>query len=194
MPDSISDGRSRNTAHVDIENRLWVNAKSSSIQHVISSVDQDAYQVSGSATLSSGTVVALHIINNDPNKNMTITYLRHQIIGASGGTDFPNANNWFSARLGRSYSADGSVVLPVNMFGGSGNAAAITTYEGNPTLTGTAFEFDRWYTKADGDMNTYNKEGALIIPPNRTIELSYVGDRTSGIIHTRISFTMESHL
>jgi len=41
-------------------------------------------------------------------------------------------------------------------------------------------------------MNTFNKEGALIIPPNQTMEVSYIGDRTGGTIYTRISFIMGS--
>jgi hypothetical protein len=194
MPETIVDAGTRNAAHVDTDHRLWVNAKSSSIQHIVSEIEEEAYQVIGIATLGSGTVVVLHLTNNNPNKHITVTYLRHQVIGASGGTDFPNSSNYFSIRCGREYASGGAEVTPVNMFIGSGNTPDITVYNNNPTLTGTATEFDRWYTKADGDMNTFNKEGSLIIPPNKTIEISYVGDRTGGSIYARISFIMEAEL
>ena len=83
------------------------------------------------------------------------------------------------------------MTTPVNVFAGSGNDAEVTAYQGAPTLAGTATEIDRWYTKAEGDMHAFNKEGAVIIGPNRTMELSYVGDQTNGILYTRLSFIMK---
>ncbi len=192
MPDSIQDGTTGAwRAKVDSNNRLHVKSKSVSQQHMISEQEQDAYQVMAVTTLSSGTVTALHVKNVDTSKSMVITYIRHQVVGASGGTAFPNTSNYFSARTGRTYASGGSTVTPVNVFAGSLNAAQLTVYS-DPTLAGTASEFDRWYTKSDGDMNSWNKEGALIIPPQQTLELSYVGDHSSGSIFTRISFIMET--
>ena len=190
--EQIKDGTGKGyLARVDSDNRLRTYAKSASIQHVVSEHEEEAYQVIGIATLSAGTVVALHI-KNISNTNMVVTYLRHQVVGATGGTSFPNTSNYFTVGLTRTYSSGGSVVTPVNVFGGSGNQAEVTAYHGDPTLAGTAQEIDRWYTKSDGDMNTFNKEGALIIPPNQTMEVSYVGDRTGGTIYTRVSFIMGS--
>ena len=130
--------------------------------------------------------------NTSSNSNMVITYLRHQVVGATGGTSFPNTSNYFTVGLTRTYASGGSTATPVNVFGGSGNTAEVTAYQSGPTLSGTAQEIDRWYTKSDGDMNTFNKEGALIIPPNQTMEVSYVGDRTGGTIYARISFIIGS--
>ena len=192
MPDMIKDGTGTAfLARVDSDHRLRTYAKSASIQHVVSEHEEGAYQVIGIATLSAGTVVALHI-KNISSGNMVVTYLRHQVVGATGGTSFPNTSNYFTIGLGRTYSSGGSAATPVNVFGGSGNTAEVTAYQADPTLAGTALEIDRWYTKADGDMNTFNKEGALIIPPNQTMEVSYIGDRTGGTIYTRISFIMGS--
>jgi len=190
--EQIKDGTGKGyLARVDSDNRLRTYAKSASIQHVVSEHEEEAYQVIGIATLSAGTVVALHI-KNISSGNMVVTYLRHQVVGATGGTSFPNTSNYFTIGLGRTYSSGGSLVTPVNVFGGSGNTAEVTAYQADPTLAGTAQEIDRWYTKSDGDMNTFNKEGALIIPPNQTMEVSYVGDRTGGTIYTRVSFIMGS--
>ena len=193
MPDMIKDGTGKGyVARVDSTNRLRTYAKSASIQHVVSEDDQKAFQVIGTATLSSGTVIPLHITNDNSEENLVITYLRHQVIGASGGTSFPNVNNYFSVRLGRTYTSGGAASTPVNVFGGSGQLSGVTCYQTDPTLGGTALEIDRWYTKADGDMNTFNKEGSLIIPPNKTMEVAYVGDRTGGTVYTRISFILGS--
>ena len=133
----------------------------------------------------------MHVKNTSSTKNLVVTYIRHQIIDQSGGTAIPNASNYFRIALGRTYSAGGSTATPVNVFTGSGNTAEATIYQGAPTLTGTANEIDRWYTKAEADMNTFNKEGAVIVPPNQTIELAYVGDQTSGTLYTRLSFVMK---
>jgi len=190
--DTIRDGKGGGyLAEVGSDNKLRVSSKSSSIQHNISAEEKQAYQVIGSATLSSGTVTILHIKNTSSLLNMVITYLRHQVVGAAGGTAFPNSSNYFSISLGRTYSSGGSVAITVNVNAGSGNTAQVLVYEDGPTLTGTAKEIDKWYTKSDGDMNTFSKEGALIIPPNSTMEIAYIGDQTSGTIYARISFIME---
>jgi len=187
---SVKDPINSNTAKVGDDRRLRVYAKSASIQHTVSEDDEEAYQVVSITSLSSGTVPVLHIKNTSTTKLMIITYIRHQVIGATGGTSFPNTSNYFSVRLGRLYASGGTECSPVNVYSGSGNEAEVTCYGNDPTLSGTAQEIDRWYTKADGDMNTYNKEGALIIPPNKTMEIAYVGDQTGGTIFARVSFIM----
>ncbi len=191
MGDTILDGTGDgHFAKVGADHRLRTYSKAASIQHVVSEDDQNAFQVIGTANLSAATVVVLHLTNNDTSENAIVTYLRHQIIAASGGTAFPNVSNYFRIAVGRMYSSGGTVATPVNVFSGSGKTTKVTCYQGGPTLTGTANEIDRWYTKADGDMNTFNKEGALIIPPNKTMEIAYVGDHTGGICYGRISFIM----
>lgn len=172
------------------QNELKTAGESRSIQHEASKVDEQAYQVIGTATLSSGTVVPMHLKNTSATKKMVITYIRHQVIDQSGGTAIPNASNYFSVRFGRTYSSGGTEVTPVNVNRGSGNAADATTYNDDPTLAGTATEIDRWYTKAEADMNIFVKEGSVIIKPNNTIELAYVGDQSSGTIYARLSFIM----
>lgn len=192
MPDMIRDGSgSGYLAEVNKKNRLLTTAETESIQHTVSLYDEQAYQVIGSADLGDTTVVAVHIKNTSTNKDLVVTYIRHQIIGASGGDSFPSVDNYFTLALERTYSSGGSTVTPVNMSSGSGNTADVIAYDSNPVLTGTAKAVDRWYTKANGDMNTLNKEGSLIVPRNGTLELCYTGDKTSGIIYTRVSFLMK---
>ena len=193
MAEAIKDGTGTgNLASVSGSGRLQVYSKAAPIQHVVSEQDQKAFQVIGTATLASGTVVSLHVTNNDSERNMVVTYIRHQIIDQAGGTAFPNASNYFRVALNRSYTSGGAAATPVNIYAGSGVTPNVTAYQTAPTLGGTAGEIDRWYTKAEADMNTFNKEGAIVIPSNGTIELAYVGDQTSGTIYSRLSFFMEA--
>ncbi len=96
--------------------------------------------------------------------------------------------------MNRTRASGGSEVTPVNLNQATGNAANVTAYAGNPTLEGTALEIDRWYTKSEGDMHVFNKEGSVILQPNRTIEFSYVGDQTSGKFYARLSFLMKPQI
>ena len=192
MPDTIVSGAGvRNEAKVDSDLRLWTSAKNSSLQHIISHQKQGAFQVIGTATLASGTVVVLHGKNSHQTKDMIFTYIRHQIIDQDGGTEVPNASNYFRIALNRTYTSGGSTATPAQMFAGNGTSSQTTWYQGAPTLGGTATEIDRWYTKAEGDMNTFNKEGTVICPPNGTIEMAYVGDQSSGTVYCRASFVMD---
>ncbi|KKM87174.1 hypothetical protein LCGC14_1271620 [marine sediment metagenome] len=188
----IRDGTGKGyLVQVTSTNRLAVEAISKSLQHEISENKGQAYQVIGMATLASGTVISLHILNTSSTRNLVVTYIRHQIIDESGGTALPNASNYFRIAFNRTFSSGGSTVTPVNLNQGSGNEAEVTAYDTNPTLAGTAKEIDRWYTKAEADMNTFNKEGSIVIQPNHTMELAYIGDQTSGTLYTRLSFLME---
>lgn len=188
----LEDGKGTGKkAHVNNENRLAVTAKSESLQHMVSQEYQQAYQCIGTTSLSSGTVTIIYIKNTSSDKNLILTYIRHQVVVASGGTSFPNSSNYFKIALGRTYVSGGTLHDCTNIYGGSRNVAEVDAYKDGPILTGTEREVDRWYTKALGDMNTFNKEGSLIVPPNETIEFSYVGDQTSGFIYTRASYIME---
>ena len=188
----LQDGTGNNGfAMVNENNQLSVVSESNSVQHEISARDGQAYQVVGSSTLASGTIVPLHVKNTATDKQMVVTYLRHQVIDQAGGTAIPSILSYMRVAFDRTVSSGGSSATPVNMNTGSGNTAEVTATQANPTLTGTAAEWDRWYTKAEGDMNTWNKEGAVIVAPNGTLELSYVTDHTSGTVFTRMSFLME---
>jgi hypothetical protein len=192
MSDMIKDGTGGGfLAGVTFENRLMTVAKTESLQHLVSQDYGQAYQVIGEANLVNGETVVLHLKNISSDKNMIVTYIRHQIVSPTGGTSLPNVSNYFKIGAGRTYSSGGTLVVPTNVNIGSGNLAQAEIYTGSPVLTGTDKSLDRWYTKADSDMNTMNKEGALIVQPNNTLTISYIGDQTGGIIYSRVSLLME---
>ena len=192
MTQQILDGTGKGfLAKVTGDNRLQVYSKSASVQHIVSEEDENAYQIISVSEIMNGDNVLLHVTNNDSAKNMVISYIRHQVVESSGGTEFPNRSNYFKVLLGRKYVSGGTIKTAANVYSGSGNVAKISAYGDNPTLTNGYDEIDRWYTKSVGDMNSLNKEGSLIIPPNKTIELSYETNHTSGFVYTRMSFYME---
>ena len=171
------------------DNRAQVRAVAESLQHATAHEEQNAYQVIGEADLASGTVVPLHISNGSVSSDIIVTYIRHQSIDAANGTAFPNVSNYFRLNFGRTYASGGTLATIVNTNSGSVKTSEAVVYEDNPTLTGTTvLSLDKWYTKAEGDMNTFNKEGAVILRPGQTMELAYIGDHTAGIIYSRLSF------
>lgn len=178
-------------AGVDKNNRLIVSAETLSYQHTISKEKNQAYQVSGTATIANGEVVVLHLKNTSSVRDMVVTYIRHQVVDPAGGTAFPTAASYTSLQFDRTYTSGGSVVTPVNVAAGAANVAEVTAYSSAPTAAGTGTEIDRWYTKAEGDMMSYNKEGAVIILPGQTFAVCYTSDHTSGTVYSRVSFVME---
>lgn len=187
----ILDGRGSGTlAEVDKRHQLRVRSESEPVQHTQGLLG-NTYQVKSVMTLASGIIVPIILQNASNKENIVITYIRHQLIGAAGGTAFPNDSNYFSMGLGQKYSSGGDVLTPVNLNTGSGIEADVLAWGNNPTLKATYNEIDRWYTKENGDMNTFNKQGSIVVTPNQALQLKYIGDKTSGIIYTRISFYMK---
>jgi hypothetical protein len=81
MGEQILDGTGNGyLAKVDSDFNLHVRSRSESIQHIVSQNEEEAYQCIGLATLSSGTTTALHLKNTSTDKDLVVTYIRHQII------------------------------------------------------------------------------------------------------------------
>ena len=190
----IQDGTGTGkTTKVGFDNQLEVHASSVEQQHYYSERFGQAYQVQGfTGTLSSATLPILHIRNTSVDKEIVITYIRHQVVDQSATV--PATSEYFSLRLGRTYSSGGTAVTPTNLNTGSGNEAEATCYDGTGstlTLAGTATEIDRYYTVSEASLLVFNKEGSIIIAPNDTLECAYVGTSTAGIAYCRVSFYME---
>jgi len=171
-------------AAVDNNNRLATSSVSYDRQHIVSKLDNKAFQVIGSASIASGTENVLHVINDTVDQTLTTTFIRVQVI-----TDatVPVVGEYFEIGDGLTYSSGGTVASPVNMYIGSSISSGATCYQDNPTLTGTFVPTDRHYTRANGDQETYNKRGALIVPPGQAFTVRYTGTGT-GIAYSRVSF------
>lgn len=192
MSQAIKDGTGTGYhAAVNNRNQLLTESVSQSIQHYMSLAYQRAYQAGAVTTIGgAGTIPCLVLTNNHASRRMCVTYIRWEVIDPSGGTAYPSANSYMGLQHGQSRASGGTEVTPVNMYIGDGAVSGVTVYADNTTMTGTAVEIDRWYPKAEGEMNTWNKEGALIVPPGESIDLAYTTDNTGGLVYTRVSFIM----
>jgi hypothetical protein len=114
--------------------------------------------------------------------------MRVELIDPTGGTVPPGVGTYFSVNTGETYTSGGTSLTPTNMNFGSSNGATGNFYGDNPTLSGTATEFDRWYVKAEGEMLTWRKEGSIIIPRNKALTIKLVTASTAGTAYARCSF------
>lgn len=133
--------------------------------------------------------MGLYVKNDDPLRDLVVTYIRHQVVDLTGGTTLPNGNNYFTMSMNPTLTNAGDVLVAKNVNPGFGNDAIITSY-GNGSIVTPGDEFERWFTKDLGDMNIYNKEGALILKYGNSMDISYVSDHTSGLFYFRLSFIM----
>jgi hypothetical protein len=186
----ILDGQGRGyNAGVTAEGLLRVQAQTNALQFHHSREHEAAYQVQGDfASVNNSTHTVLHLKNTSATKLVVVTYIRCQFLDYAGGTALPNVATYWGFGLNRTVSSGGTAVTPLNMNASSGNSAAVTATDNNPTMAGTFAEFDRWYPKEEGQMLTYNKEGSLILGQNDTFEIRITSDHTSGVAQARISF------
>jgi hypothetical protein len=187
----LEDGKGQGYfAGVTNENQLQARAETHTMQHHASLFYGQAFQIIGDfAALNNNTYRILHIKNVDPNRFLVVTYIRLEVVGASGG-DFGSPNTYFQFGNGVTYASGGTIVTPVNVNFTSGNAALVEAYDNNPTLTGTFLEYDRWYPDANGSMQTFNKEGSVILGLNNELTISLTTNHTAGTAYARVSFFM----
>lgn len=143
----------------------------------------------GTVTPINGTAVSLFIQSTNSNLYMCIDRITVQATAISGGTAVPNTSAYIRVGFGRTYSAGGSTVTPVNLNRSSGNTASATAYQG-PTLTGTFTEAYRWYLESANSKFDIIPQGGdgIILGNTNTIEISYVSDNISGTILAVVTF------
>ena len=192
MPESILDGTGRGfRATVDSANRLKVDAITTSFQHLVAHTKSDGYQIIGNATPVNGTASILHIKNVDANSlDMLPMRIRMQIIDNGGGSALPNVDNYFSITLEEQHSSGGSTAIPINTTAGSPKLSATIVHINDATLSGTAKEIERCYPDENGEVDTWDTDGVLIVPPGNTMNIRYVGDQTSGLLYASVLFVM----
>ena len=180
-----SDGK---IAGVTSEGQLQVEAEIHELQHHISRKTGQSYQVSGeTGTLSAAIIPVLHIRNDDPDRKLVVSFIRQGIIGSNA--TLPAETDYFQMGFGGTVTG-GTAVTPVNMNRGSGSDALVTATENSPAEAGTFLEIDMWPPKEDGDRNSYNKQGSIILGLNDTFEIRFTGTATAGKAWARITFMM----
>jgi len=188
ITDGVGQGYS---AKVTKQNQIQAYSESVALQHYVSINNGQAYQVIGDFTsMNNSTHTILHIKNDDPDRNLILTYVRMSTVDQAGGTAPPSAGQYWQMGFGRTVSSGGTAVTPVNMNRDSGNSATVTVTDNNPTMTGTFTEIDRHYIDGEADEHTYNKEGTIILGLNDTFEVRVTTSSTSGTAYCRASFLM----
>ncbi len=149
---------------------------------------ENVYTAIGLVTPINGTAISLFIQNNS-SLFLCIDRIMVQAIAIGGGTAVPNASAYIRAGFGRTYSAAGTIVTPINLNRTSGNTASAIAYQG-PTLIGTFIEAYRWYIESTTSRFDIIPQGGdgIILGNTNTIEVSYVSDNTSGTILTVVTF------
>jgi hypothetical protein len=184
----IEDGTGRGyQVEVTPQNQIRAVSEIHELQHHLSAVEGQVYQIVGEETsVAATTQTVLHIKNTSTDLDMLVSYMRLQLVGESGGTALPAENTYFQIGFGSTYTSGGSEVTPTNMNQGSGNIAPCTAYDSAPTVGGTFTEIDRWYP--DGSrMMVFNKHGSLILGLNNTMEIRLVSDHTDGTAYCRVT-------
>ena len=184
----IEDGTGTSSkAGVTTEHQVKVQAENHELQHHISWLDGQVYQVLGEiTTIAAATETVLHIQNTSSTKLFIVSYIRMQVAGESGGTALSDVATYFELGFGRTYASGGTAQVAVNMNQTSGNVAALTCYDETPVMAGTFTQFDKWYPGAD-QMMTYSKHGSIILGFEDTMEIRLVTDHSAGNALCRVT-------
>ena len=187
---NIKDSSTGRLAKVTENGQLEVRSESVSRAHFISHAFGQAYQTHGrTGTLTAATHTVLHLRNDDPSREMVISSIRVQLIGANASDAI---TDYFEFGFGRTVSSGGSTAVTTNLNRQVGTVALATTTTGSPTMAGTFASIERWYPAASGEQDIFNEDGAIILGLNDTFEIRYVSTATTGIAEARIEFLMDS--
>jgi hypothetical protein len=137
--------------------------------------------------LDAATHTVLHIKNTDPERDFVISYIRVQLVTANVADAL---TDYFEFGFGREVASGGSAVIPVNLNKKVGSVSQVIATIGSPVMTGTFESMEHWHPKASGDINTYNKDGSIILGLNDTFEIRYISTSTTGVARARITFMM----
>lgn len=194
MGSKIQDGRgTSNLAKVNNEGALSVTSIMQPEQHWESLKNGNAYQTWGTSTPTNGTTNCLYLEPDENNLNLVVTYIRLQMIHNGSGTEFPNSNNYFELVRNVNYSAGGSEAITCVTNLKYPNLVPIIAYQDNPTIISTnSVVMERYYPESNGKMQSFNKEGTIIVPKNKGLLIRYVGDHTGGVIYSRISYYLDN--
>jgi len=173
---------------VNSNHKLEVEAVTISEQHNIAIETQSTFQISGEITIGTSETTVITLKNTHSTKDVIITYIRVMSIGAA----VSNASAYFNVKLGGEYASGGTAITSVNMYTDSPVTATVESYEGSGTaivMGGTPVEIDRNYTA--NSMQSYGKEGSVIVPKNSSISITHKGSTVAGTAYARISYYME---
>ena len=174
-------------AEVSPENHLQVDAVAIPHQGYVSREHHRAFQASAAITIAASKVNLLLITNNS-DLDLTVSYIRLMSIGAAAASE----TSYFTVEGGGSYTSGGDVNTPVNMNIGQNTLASVSIYDGGTAIVAADFtEFDRNYEA--NSMQSYNKDGALVLKRGASIMITHTGSTVAGTAYCRVSFYYEEN-
>lgn len=179
----IQDGKGKGyEAGVTKEGHILTDSVQSPRQHHVSSHHSKSYQVSHAASIAA-TTTGILLLQNDSDNDLVITYMRLNSVGAIAET----STHYWAISGGGEYASGGTTLTASNMKIGANIPADATAYGGQGILDdGNYVEFDRNYQV--NSMQSYNKEGSLIVPRGQSILISYVSPTAQGVAYARAAF------
>lgn len=192
----IEDGKGSGLlAEVSSENLLRTLSVAGSVAGHISNDDGGVFSTFGTATVASGTIVALFIQNNASSELFVLDRLLVEGIDIGGGTAIPNQGAFFSLGFNRTFSSGGTSLTPVVLNRTSVTIANVSVVGSNPNLAGTFLESHRWYIQANGIAFEMIRPEIddIILGRSNTLEIRYTSNNTSGTILALAKFIMASH-
>jgi hypothetical protein len=175
---------------VNKNNQAEVHSASAEQIHYYSESLGQAYGVTCESSIAAAKVVACHIKNTSSDLDLVVEEVWVQTV-AEGGT-VPAVGMFWEVDLGRTYSSTGAAVVPTNLNSRfSSTVPEATIYQTSPTLAGTAKNIHKKYAEADGKQELLQFEGAVILGPQGTAEISYTSTGTAGRAVTTCHFYFE---
>jgi hypothetical protein len=175
-------------AGVDNDNRLLTASFNIPFPHLIAKDYNRSFSVVGTCTPANGSVVPLHLRNDNATDLVVINRVTVQVI--SEGT-FPNAGEFFSFEVDSDYSTGGNVAIPVNASAGATTISNVSATAGNPTV-GAGGEVERYYPPNAGFGTEIVLEGSALLLPGRGACVRYTGVGTAGVVKASVGFVIVS--
>ena len=183
----IEDGLGKGFyAEVNSDGELKVQSIADTPQHQASHKFGDAYQIlSDGISISTTEQPVLFLKNIHNTKDLVITYIRFESIGAAAASIDSN----FKVKVQGTYTSGGVSSNPINVNLGSNKSAQCDSYNGGSSLIiGETNSKIIDVNYQANSMQTYNKQGALILNTGDSIYITHKGSTVAGNIFARISF------
>ena len=175
-------------AGVDNDNRLLTASFNIPFPHLIAKDYNRSFSVVGTCNPANGSVVPLHLRNDNATDLVVINRVTVQVI--SDGT-FPSDSEFFSFEVDSDYSTGGNVAIPVNASAGATTISNVAATEGNPTV-GSGGEVERYYPPNAGFGTEIVLEGSALLLPGRGACVRYTGVGTTGVVKASVGFVIVS--
>ena len=175
-------------AAVDNDNRILTASFNIPFPHLLAKDYNRSFSVVGEATPASGTVVPLHLRNDNATDLVVINRVTVQVISDA---TFPSAGEYFTFEVDSEYSTGGTVTIPVNASAGATTLSRVSATQGNPTVSSGGV-VEKYYPPNAGFGTEIILEGSALLLPGRGACVRYTGAGTAGVVKASVGFVIVS--